>query len=159
MKNPVIVASCNTSAGFSTKKKGLILGGVEIAASFSLEAVSDGDLILHAVSDAILGAAGLGDIGDYFPPESKASKNIDSKEIALFVLNKIGGKYKIENVDIVIVTDKPRLVRYKQAIAKSLGKILAIVNVNLKIKSKEGQDILGTKNGMSCLAVALLKKK
>ncbi|MCF7907391.1 MAG: 2-C-methyl-D-erythritol 2,4-cyclodiphosphate synthase [Candidatus Omnitrophica bacterium] len=144
---------------FSTKKKSLILGGMKIPAAFSLEAVSDGDLILHAVSDSILGAAGLGDIGDYFPPESKQSKNIDSIDITRFVLKKIGGKYKIENVDIIIVADKPRLVKYKQAITKSLRKILVTVNVNLKIKSKEGQNILGTKNGMSCLAVALLKEK
>lgn len=144
---------------FSKKKKSLILGGVKIPASFSLDAVSDGDLVLHAVCDAICGAAGLGDIGDYFPPESKKSKNIDSREIANLVLKKIGGRYRIANIDIVIVTEKPRLVKHKKAITKSVSKILATADINLKVKSKEGLNVLGPKDSMSCLATALLQKK
>ncbi len=140
-------------------KKSLILGGVKIPCSFSLDAVSDGDLILHAVADAICGAAGLGDIRDYFPPKAKKSKNIDSKEIAYFMLKKIGGRYLIENIDIVIVADKPRLVNHKSAIVSSLKKILATSQINLKIKSKEGLSILGPNQAMSCLAVVLLRKK
>jgi len=144
---------------FSKRKKSLILGGVKIPASFSLDAVSDGDLVLHAVCDAICGAAGLGDIGDYFPPQSKKSKNIDSEEIAYFVLKKIGGRYEIANIDIIIVTEKPHLVKYKEAITNSLRKILATANINLKVKSKEGLSVLGPKDSISCLATALLQRK
>ncbi|MBU1113163.1 MAG: 2-C-methyl-D-erythritol 2,4-cyclodiphosphate synthase [Candidatus Omnitrophica bacterium] len=144
---------------FSRKKKSLILGGAKIPSSLSLDAVSDGDLVLHAICDAICGAANLGDIGDYFSPQSKASQNIDSKQITRFILKKISGRYRIKNIDIIIISQRPRLVSHKKAITDSLKKILAVSNLNVKIKSKEGLDILGTKDSMSCLAIALLRKK
>jgi len=143
----------------SKKKKDLILGGAKIASSFSLIAVSDGDVVLHTVSDALCGAAGLGDIGDYFPPQDKKSKGIDSKEILSFILKKIKGKYTIGNLDIVIVTDKPRLFPYKGKIAKSLNKLLSTAKINVKFKSKEGLNILGSKNSISCFAFVSLKKR
>ncbi|MFH1504559.1 MAG: 2-C-methyl-D-erythritol 2,4-cyclodiphosphate synthase [Candidatus Omnitrophota bacterium] len=141
---------------FSKTKKDLVLGGVVIPAPFSLKAVSDGDVVLHALSDALCGAAGLGDIGDYFSPQSKKSKNIDSKKIIKFILSKIKNKFKISNVDITIVAEKPKLVLYKKNIVESLKKILSVSAVNLKIKSKEGLDILGSKNAISCIAVVLI---
>jgi len=144
---------------FSQSKKALILGGVTISAGISLEAVSDGDLLLHAICDAICGAAGLGDIGDYFPPDSGKSKDLDSREIVYFVLKKIGGCWRIANIDLTIVTDKPPLAEHKPAIIRSLSKILATQDINLKVKSKEGLDILGSKDGMSCLASVLLQRK
>lgn len=143
----------------SKEKKDLVLGGVRIPCSFSLKAVSDGDVVLHTVSDALCGAACLGDIGDYFPPTNKKSKNIDSKEIVKFILKKIAGKFKIVNIDIIIVTDKPKLVTHKKKITLSLKKIFSLSSVNVKIKSKEGLNILGSKNSISCLATALLKRK
>ncbi|MCK4912551.1 MAG: 2-C-methyl-D-erythritol 2,4-cyclodiphosphate synthase [Candidatus Omnitrophica bacterium] len=143
----------------SKKKKDLILGGVKIPSTFSLIAVSDGDVLLHAVSDAICGASGLGDIGDYFPPQDEKSKGIDSKEILNFILKKINKKYAIGNLDIIIVTDKPRLFSYKEKITKSLKKLLKITKINVKLKSKEGLDILGSKNSISCFAFVSLKKR
>lgn len=144
---------------FSKAKKDLVLGGVVIPAAFSLRAVSDGDVVLHAVSDALCGAAGLGDIGDYFPPQDKKSKGLDSKKIVKFILGKVNKKFKISNIDIIIITEKPKLVSHKKKIVESLKKILSISTVNLKIKSKEGLDILGSKNAMSCVAAVLLYKK
>ena len=143
----------------SKKEKDLILGGAKIASSFSLIAVSDGDLVLHAVSDALCGAVGLGDIGDYFPPQDKKSKGIDSKEILNFILKKINKKYTIGNLDIIIVADKPRLFSYKGKITKSLKKLLSTTKVNVKIKSKEGLNILGSKNSISCFAFVSLRKR
>ena len=143
----------------SEKKKDLILGGAKIPSSFSLIAVSDGDLVLHAVSDALCGASGLGDIGDYFPPQAKKSKGIDSKEILNFILRKISKKYAIGNLDIIIVTDKPRLLSFKSKITESLKKLLKITKINVKLKSKEGLNILGSKNSISCFAFVSLKKR
>ena len=141
---------------FSKAKKDLVLGGVVIPALFSLKAVSDGDVILHAVSDALCGAAGLGDIGDYFSPQDKKSIGLDSKKIVKFILGKVNKKFKISNIDITIITEKPKLVSYKKKIVESLKEILSVSAVNLKIKSKEGLDILGSKNAISCIAAVLL---
>jgi 2-C-methyl-D-erythritol 4-phosphate cytidylyltransferase/2-C-methyl-D-erythritol 2,4-cyclodiphosphate synthase len=154
---------CQIGFGFDVHriikaKKPLVLGGVTISSLYSLKAVSDGDVILHAACDALCGSANLGDIGDYFPP-AKTKKGIDSKNIVDFILKKIGSKYEIVNLDIVIVSDKPRLLKHKKVILKSLKKIFKILSVNLKIKSKEKLAILGAKNSMSCLALAVLKTK
>ncbi len=143
----------------SRKKKDLILGGAKIHSIFSLIAVSDGDVVLHAVSDALCGAAGLGDIGDYFPPQDKRSKGIDSKEILNFILKRVNKKYTIGNLDIVIATDKPRLFPYKGKITKSLKKLLSTTKINVKLKSKEGLNILGSKNSISCFAFVSLRKR
>jgi len=143
----------------SKKKKNLILGGAITPSGYSLQAVSDGDVLLHAISDALLGAAGLGDIGDYFPPSLKASKDIDSKEIVKFILKKLKNKFKIINIDTIIVADKPRLISYKKKILASLKTIFSLKAINLKIKSKEGLNILGAKNSISCFSIALIKEK
>ncbi len=140
-------------------RKALVLGGAKISSPFSLQAVSDGDVVLHAVSDAICGAAGLGDIGDYFPPGDKKSKGLDSKDIARFILKKTKPAYALKNLDVIIIADKPKLSGRKSLILKSLKKILGISAINLKIKSKEKLDILGGRNSMSCLALAALRKK
>lgn len=143
---------------FAKKKKDLILGGVKIPGARGLLAVSDGDVILHAVADALCGACLLGDIGDYFSPLAKKSKDIDSKKIINFILSKVKKRYKVANIDITVIADKPPLSRHKKNIIKSLKKVLAIPNVNLKVKSKEGLNILGGKNSIACIAVALVKK-
>lgn len=139
------------------KKKNLILGGIKIPCSFGLEAISDGDVLLHAVSDALCGACGLGDIGDYFPPSSEF-KDLDSKEIIRFILKKIDKKYRILNIDTIIVADKPKLSVHKKEILKSLKKILSVSSINVKVKSKEKLPILGAKNSISCFAIALVNK-
>lgn len=143
---------------FSKKEKPLVLGGVEVPCDFSLDAVSDGDVLLHAVSDAVCGACGLGDIGDYFPPNNEKSKNIDSRKIVEFILKKIEKKFRIVNIDVTIITEKPRLVGFKKKILKSLVEIFKVKEINVKIKSKEGLDILGSKKAISCLALAVVNK-
>ena len=142
---------------FSKRNRPLILGGVKLSNSFSLEAVSDGDVLLHAISDALCGAASLGDIGDYFPP-SKKYVGIDSKIIAKFILAKVTKKFNIANIDVIIAAEKPKLVPHKKRILKSLQSLLKIRDINVKIKSKEGLDILSGQNAISCFAIALIKK-
>ncbi len=143
---------------FSSKKKPFILGGIEIPCGFSLDAVSDGDVLLHAIADAVCGACLLGDIGDYFPPQDVNSKGMDSKQIIRFILKKIKNKFRIVNIDVTVITEKPRLAGYKKRILNSLKRILLLPAVNVKVKSKEGLDILGSKKSISCLALAVVKK-
>ena len=143
---------------FTKKKKGIILGGVKIPCAFGVRAVSDGDVLLHAISDGILGAASLGDIGDYFPPADKKSKGIKSSDIVRYVLKKIEKKFKLINVDTIIVAQKPVMASYKRKMVRSLIKILGTNNINVKIKSKEGLDILGGVDSIACLCIIALKR-
>lgn len=155
------MSSCRVGFGFdvhkfANKSGKLILGGVCVSESFCLDAVSDGDVLLHAVADAICGAAGLGDIGDYFPPELEKSKGISSKEILNFILKKVKRKFTISNLDLTIIAEKPKLVLHKPAILRSLISLLACKNINVKIKSKEGLNILGGTEAIACMATVLL---
>ncbi|MCM8819402.1 MAG: 2-C-methyl-D-erythritol 2,4-cyclodiphosphate synthase [Candidatus Omnitrophica bacterium] len=141
---------------FSKKNTPLILGGKKIKNTRGLEAISDGDVVLHAIADAICGACSLGDIGDYFPP-SKKFIGLDSKKIVEFILKKINKKFKIINIDVIIIADKPKLAPFKEKILDSLKKIFKVNQINIKIKSKENLNILGSKNSISCLANCLVK--
>lgn len=143
---------------FTNKKKDLILGGVKIPASRGLLAVSDGDVVLHAVTDALCGACSLGDIGDYFPPSASKSKGIDSKKIAKCVMGKMKKRFKINNIDVTIIADKPRLVKHKVRIVRSLQNVFLTKSVNLKLKSKEGLNILGGKDSIACMAAVSVVK-
>ncbi len=143
---------------FTKKKKSLLLGGVNIDCGFGIEAVSDGDIILHAICDALLGASSLGDIGDYFPPQGKKSQGLKSADIAKFVLEKVKKKYLIVNIDITVVADKPPLAKYKKKMVDYLYRLFGI-SVNIKIKSKERLNILGTDEGIICFAIASLEGK
>lgn len=142
---------------FVKNKKPLILGGVLIPGDLSLSAVSDGDVVLHSVCDAICGACGLGDIGDYFPPSDPKCQELDSKVIAEFILKKCA-KYEILNIDVTIIAEKPRLAVYKPEMTSSLKKIFKCLKINVKIKSKEGLNILGGLNSIACLTVVSAKK-
>ncbi|MDD5070114.1 MAG: 2-C-methyl-D-erythritol 2,4-cyclodiphosphate synthase [Candidatus Omnitrophica bacterium] len=144
---------------FSLEKKPLVLGGVTVFPVYGLEAVSDGDVLLHALSDAICGACGFGDIGDYFPPADEQNIGIDSKKILGFVLDKMNNDFSINNVDITLIADKPKLVSVKPLIIQSLQRLLLTEAVNLKIKSKEGLNVLGGKESISCMVIVSLKMK
>lgn len=141
---------------FVPSGKDFILGGVKIPFSMGIEAVSDGDVVLHAVCDGILGAACLGDIGDYFPPDKASSRDISSVEIVRFVMKKIEKRYLLSNIDITVILDKPRLSVYKEEIVRSLKGVFRVDNVNFKIKSKEGLDISGREESIVCMASVML---
>ena len=138
----------------------LILGGVEISHPLGLEAHSDGDVLIHAIIDALLGAATLGDIGQHFPmtPEFK---NISSVELLKRTCELIEAKgYSIGNVDSIIVAQKPKLMPHIPAMRERLAKILNvdIDCVSVKAKTEEGLGFTGTQQGIASYAVASLEK-
>ena len=138
----------------------LILGGVEIAHPLGLEAHSDGDVLIHAIIDALLGAAALGDIGQHFPmtPEFK---NISSVELLKRTCELVAAKgYTIGNVDSIIVAQKPKLMPHIPAMRERLAQILNvdIDLVSVKAKTEEGLGFTGTEQGIATYAVASLEK-
>lgn len=137
----------------------IFLGGVKVPHYKAVEAHSDGDVILHALCDALLGAAGLGDIGEHFPPTSPQFKNMDSRRFVKVVndlLVKQG--FKISNIDITLVAQMPRISPYKLEIKNNIANDLDIdVNqVNIKGTTTEKMGYLGREEGIAAYAVVLL---
>ncbi|MBR1646599.1 MAG: 2-C-methyl-D-erythritol 2,4-cyclodiphosphate synthase [Selenomonadaceae bacterium] len=138
----------------------LILGGVEIPHELGLEAHSDGDVLIHAIIDALLGAAALNDIGTHFPmtPEFK---DISSVELLKRTHKLIAEKnYSIVNIDSIVVAQRPKLAPYVMKIRERLAEILNvdIDSVSVKAKTEEGLGFTGTEQGISSYAVASLEK-
>ena len=138
----------------------LILGGVEIPHELGLEAHSDGDVLIHAIIDALLGAATLGDIGQHFPmtPEFK---DISSVELLKRVRELIAAKnFSIGNIDSIVVAQRPKLAPHIVKIRESLAEILQVDvdAVSVKAKTEEGLGFTGTEQGISAYAVACLEK-
>ena len=139
----------------------LILGGVKIDYEKGLLGHSDADVLLHAVSDALLGAAGLGDIGRHFPDTDPKYKGADSLELLREVHRKISEKgYRVGNIDVTMIAQKPKLKDY---IPQMQANIAAAVNVspdrvNVKATTEEKLGFTGTGEGMSCHAVCLLEE-
>ncbi len=120
------------------KERKLILAGIELPYTKGLLGVSDADVVLHSISDAILGALAKGDIGDIFPPEDQENKDISSIQIIEKVLSFLGDK-TICNLDITIILEEPKLKGYKKEIEENLSRILSLPaeKINFKIKSQE----------------------
>ena len=139
----------------------LILGNVEIDHEFGLLGHSDADVLIHAIIDAILGAAALGDIGQHFPDTDNKYKNADSGSLLAKICELIKSKgYSIGNIDSVIVAQKPKLAPHIQAIRERLAEILQIdFNlISVKAKTEEGLGFTGTEQGISAYAVVGLEK-
>ena len=140
----------------------LILGGVDIEFKKGIVAHSDGDIVLHALSDALLGAAGLGDIGHFFPDTDVKNKNLDSSFILIDVLEKLKQlSYCIVNLDITIVLEKPKLQPHIHSIKESLSNILRLSTnfINIKATTSEGMGFVGKNNGIACYSVVLIEKE
>jgi len=144
-----------------TEGRKLVLGGVEIPYPRGLDGHSDADVALHALCDAILGAAAAGDIGDHFPDSDSQFKGISSLillERTHEIICKKG--YRIGNVDLTIVAEEPRLKEFiplmKEKIAQLTG--LGLDEVNLKATTTEGLGSIGRKEGIAAFAVALVVK-
>jgi 2-C-methyl-D-erythritol 4-phosphate cytidylyltransferase/2-C-methyl-D-erythritol 2,4-cyclodiphosphate synthase len=162
LKTPV--KSCFYGSGFDVhsfeEAKPMYLGGVKIDADFGFKAHSDGDVAIHALIDALLAAAGGGDIGEWFPDFDERYKNIDSvkllENICAF-LAKVG--FEIVHCDLTIIAQKPKISPYKQAISKKLASVLNIssAHVNVKATTTEHLGFIGREEGVGVLASATLK--
>jgi len=138
----------------------LVIGGVKIPHSRGLQGHSDADVLLHAICDAILGAAGLGDIGQHFPDTDPRYGGIDSRKLLREVAKKVAElKLRIVNIDATIIAQEPRMSPYKAQmignIAHDLGVTPAMVNI--KATTTEGLGFLGRVEGIAAQAIALLE--
>ena len=136
-----------------------IIGGVEIPHSKGLLGHSDADVLTHAICDALLGAAGLGDIGTYFPDNDPKFKNIDSQILLAEVkkeISKLG--FTIENIDSVVMAEKPKINPHREAMKAALCKTLEIGETKLGIKATTTEKLgfTGREEGIAAQAVALL---
>ena len=144
-----------------TEGRELILGGVRIPYEKGLLGHSDADVLLHAVSDALLGAAGLGDIGRHFPDTDPVYKGADSGELLRIVGEKIAEKgYRVGNIDVTMIAQKPKLKDHIPQMQKNIAARLKIDadRVNVKATTEEHLGFTGDGSGMSCHAVCLLEE-
>jgi len=139
--------------------KQMVLCGIKIDSPFGFKAHSDGDVAIHALIDALLGAAGLGDIGEFYPDTSDTYKDADSRELLLDTVNRLKDLgYVIGNVDLTIIAQTPRLLNYKKAMRFKLADLLNLTPnlVNIKATTAEKLGWIGRKEGVAVEAVATL---
>lgn len=140
----------------------LILGGVEIAHSHGLAAHSDGDVLLHALCDALLGAAGLGDIGRHFPDTDAAYQGIDSRKLLRAVMDKVRQQgLLVGNADITVVAQAPKLAPHVEAMCGNIAADLGVERgrVNVKATTTEHLGFTGRREGIAAFAVVLLEER
>ena len=139
----------------------LILGGVKIPFEKGLLGHSDADVLLHAVSDSLLGAAGLRDIGYHFPDTDPAYKGADSLKLLEIVGQKVAAAgYRVSNVDVTLIAQKPKVGPYIEAMTQNIAKALQLPlsRVNVKATTEEHLGFTGRLEGISCHAVCLLEE-
>ena len=141
--------------------RGLILGGVKIPCELGLDGHSDADVLLHAVMDALLGAAGLRDIGYHFPDTDMQYKGADSMELLRCVAGKLkDAGYRVSNVDVTMIAQQPKLKPYIPQMMENIADALKIApdRVNVKATTEEHLGFTGRMEGMACHAVCLLEE-
>ena len=139
----------------------LILGGVKIEYEKGLLGHSDADVLLHAVSDALLGAAGLGDIGRHFPDTDPQYKGADSLKLLQIVAEKVtAAGYRVSNIDVTMIAQRPKLKDHIPQMVKNIAGAVGIAEnrVNVKATTEEKLGFTGSGEGMSCHAVCLLEE-
>lgn len=141
--------------------EGVTLGGVRIACPHRIVAHSDGDVLIHALCDALLGAAALGDIGKLFPDTDAQYKGADSRGLLREVVKRVAAKgYKVVNADLTLIAQVPKVAPHAAAMCANLAADLgvAVDAVNIKATTPEGLDALGRKEGIAAHAVVLLNR-
>lgn len=137
----------------------LVLGGEEIPSDRGLDGHSDADVLLHALGDALLGAAGLGDLGDHFPPGDPAWRGASSVDLVRRILELVRARgWTVVNCDLTLIAEAPKLAPYREPIRRRIGELLGIDGdaVGLKATTNERLGALGRGEGMAALAVVLL---
>ena len=132
----------------------LVLGGVEVDHPQGLEGHSDADVVTHAVIDAILGAAGAGDIGTLFPPDEERWRDAASIDLLRTAIGTIAGR--VVNVDATVICKAPKLATYKPQMEALLGEVTS-AKVSVKATTNEGMGWIGRGEGIACIAVALVE--
>ena len=137
----------------------MMLCGVELPGEAGLDGYSDADVALHAITDAILGAAGLGDIGDHFPPGDDRWHNADSGDLLTSALRLLNGGFTVGNVDLTIVGERPRIAPHRDTMRARLASLLDLSpdRVNVKATTNERLGAIGREEGLAALAVVLLE--
>jgi len=144
----------------TTPDRPLMLAGVRVPHTHGLLGHSDADVVLHAVCDALLGAAGLGDIGELFPDTDPANAGADSRRFVGEVVRRVGEKgCAVEHLDVVILAERPRISPHKAAMRASLAQLLCVPpgHVNVKAGTNEGLDAVGRGDAIACWAVATVR--
>jgi 2-C-methyl-D-erythritol 2,4-cyclodiphosphate synthase len=142
------------------KGRKLILGGVEINWHLGLDGHSDADVVLHAICDACLGAAAMGDIGKHFPPDDNQFKDIDSRYLVREVSGLLHARnWNICNLDCIIIAQKPHLAPYIQEMRENIASDLSgsVEQVNIKATTTEGLGYIGQQQGIAAQAVVLIE--
>jgi 2-C-methyl-D-erythritol 2,4-cyclodiphosphate synthase len=140
---------------------GMTLGGIEIKCDYSIEAHSDGDILVHTLIDALMGAAAYGDLGTYFPSEDQSLKNIASLSMLTTVLEKLNmDGYKISNIDLTYVGQVPKLISYSKEIRQNLSTFINIDidKISCKATTTDHLGFEGKLEGISCHCVVLIDR-
>ena len=144
---------------FGAPGRRLVLGGVEFDGEAGLEGHSDADVVTHAVMDALLGAAGKGDIGDHFPDDDPRWKDADSVALLRLLAGDLEG-WQVVNADVTVIAEHPRLGAHKRRMADRLAEGLGVdaARVNVKATTSEGLGFVGRGEGIAALAVVQLER-
>jgi len=162
-----IIEQMRTGLGFDIHRfaegRKFMLGGVQIPFEKGLLGHSDGDVLLHALSDALLGAMGKPDIGHFFPDTDRSVKGIESRKILERAMELLtAGGFYVENLDIVVICEKPKLLPFFPAVKKSLSGMMAGIDaekIGLKAKTFEGLGEIGAGNACACVVSVLIESK
>ena len=141
---------------------GMTLGGIEIKCNYSIEAHSDGDILVHTLIDALMGAAAYGDLGTYFPSEDQSLKNISSLSMLSTVLEKLNmDGYKISNIDLTYVGQVPKLISYSKEIRQNLSTFINIDidKISCKATTTDHLGFEGKLEGISCHCVVIIDRQ
>lgn len=141
--------------------RSLIVGGVSLPFDKGEDGHSDGDALLHAITDALLGASGLGDIGSFFPPEDPTWKDADSQILLKTVWKKVQQEgWNLENLDCVIHLEKPKFLPFRQQVIQNIANILNCSPTQIFVKAKTGEKLesIGNSQAIACQCVCLLSK-
>lgn len=138
----------------------LLLGGVAIPHDSQAIGHSDADVLLHAVTDAILGAAALGDIGEMFPDDDEANRGRDSKQMLAAAMDRVSqAGYRVVNVDCVVMAQRPKIGPHREAICRSIAEVLDVDPEQVSVKAKTGEGVgpIGREEAIGAQCVVLLE--